>query len=663
MGTMSVGTSSRLRCWHVALLLVVMIDTVDSFYLPGMAPVQFCEAKEAHAKCPNNITLFVNKLDSDQSVIPYEYHSFDFCVGSEADSPVENLGQVLFGERIRPSPYQISFKEPKQCALLCQKDYDLGRPEDQERIKLLQRGMKLNYQHHWIIDNMPVTFCFINQQNMNVCTTGFPMGCYVTPDGKPKDACVLDNRYREKDSYYLFNHVDIKIEYRDMSHDPNFLDEKVGGRIIRIKVQPRSIKHTDPKNLDCSLTNGPQAISPKDKKVSVTYTYSIVWEKTDVKWSSRWDYILDSMPHSSIQWFSIMNSLVIVLFLSGMVGMILLRTLHRDIARYNQLDNEEDAQEEFGWKLVHGDVFRAPKHPLLLSVCVGAGSQLLLCASITLLFACLGFLSPANRGALMTFALVFYVLFGIASGYVSARLYKMMDGINWKTNIVLTSTLIPGILFSVFFVTNSMLWAKGSSAAVPFGTLVALLSLWLFISIPLSFVGSFFGFKAPAIQAPVRTNQIPRQVPEQTLYTKPLPGMLMGGILPFGAIFIQLFFILNSIWAHQVFYMFGFLSVVFIILIVTCSESTILIIYFMLCAEDYHWWWRSFFTSGFTAVYLFAYCIHYLSKLSITGTISIILYFSYTSIFVALFFLMSGTVGFFATLLFIHKIYGSVKVD
>jgi transmembrane 9 superfamily protein 2/4 len=107
-----------------------------------------------------------------------------------------------------------------------------------------------------------------------------------------------------------------------------------------------------------------------------------------------------------------------------MVGMILLRTLHRDIARYNQLDNEEDAQEEFGWKLVHGDVFRAPKNPLLLSVFVGAGSQLLLCASITLVFACLGFLSPANRGSLMTFALVFYVLFGIVSGYVSARLYK-----------------------------------------------------------------------------------------------------------------------------------------------------------------------------------------------------------------------------------------------
>ena len=56
-----------------------------------------------------------------------------------------------------------------------------------------------------------------------------------------------------------------------------------------------------------------------------------------MKWSSRWDYLLDSLPNANIQWFSILNSLVIVLFLSGMVAMILLRTLHKDIARYNQV--------------------------------------------------------------------------------------------------------------------------------------------------------------------------------------------------------------------------------------------------------------------------------------------------------------------------------------
>jgi hypothetical protein len=34
--------------------------------------------------------------------------SFDFCSVVDEPSPVENLGQVLFGERIRPSPYKVS---------------------------------------------------------------------------------------------------------------------------------------------------------------------------------------------------------------------------------------------------------------------------------------------------------------------------------------------------------------------------------------------------------------------------------------------------------------------------------------------------------------------------------------------------------------------------
>jgi hypothetical protein len=39
-------------------------------------------------------------------------------------------------------------------------------------------------------------------------------------------------------------------------------------------------------------------------------------------------------------------------------------------------------------------------------------------------FACLGFLSPANRGALMTCSLVLFVCLGSPGGYVSARIYK-----------------------------------------------------------------------------------------------------------------------------------------------------------------------------------------------------------------------------------------------
>lgn len=35
-----------------------------------------------------------------------------------------------------------------------------------------------------------------------------------------------------------------------------------------------------------------------------------------------------------------------------MVAMIMMRTLHRDISKYNQLETAEEAQEETGWKLV-----------------------------------------------------------------------------------------------------------------------------------------------------------------------------------------------------------------------------------------------------------------------------------------------------------------------
>jgi transmembrane 9 superfamily protein 2/4 len=74
------------------------------------------------------------------------------------------------------------------------------------------------------------------------------------------------------------------------------------------------------------------------KDVEIPFTYSVKFKRNnDVRWASRWDYILKSVSQTRIQWFSILNSLIIVLFLSGMVAMILIRTLYKDIARYNQI--------------------------------------------------------------------------------------------------------------------------------------------------------------------------------------------------------------------------------------------------------------------------------------------------------------------------------------
>ena len=59
---------------------------------------------------------------------------------------------------------------------------------------------------------------------------------------------------------------------------------------------------------------------------------------------------------------------------------------------------------------------------------------------------------------------------------------------------------------------------------------------------------------------------------------------MIAGILPFGAVFVELFFILTAIWEDQFYYLFGFLFLVFII-IIACSEVAIVMTYFQLCGE------------------------------------------------------------------------------
>jgi hypothetical protein len=49
----------------------------------------------------------------------------------------------------------------------------------------------------------------------------------------------------------------------------------------------------------------------------VIYTYDVEWKQSDVTWSHRWDVYFTGNPDDEIHYFSIVNSLMIVLFLTG----------------------------------------------------------------------------------------------------------------------------------------------------------------------------------------------------------------------------------------------------------------------------------------------------------------------------------------------------------
>merc|ERR1719401_2789849 len=253
---------------------------------------------------------------------------------------------------------------------------------------------------------------------------------------------------------------------------------------------------------------------------------------------------------------------------------------------------------------------------------------------------------------------------GVAAGYTSALLYKLFNGEDWKLATLFTAFLYPGLVFVIFFVLNLFIWGQKSSGAVPFTTMFALLVLWFGISVPLVFLGSYFGFRKDPISLPVRTNQIPRQIPTQPWFIKPLFTSLVGGILPFGAVFTELFFIMSSIWQHQFYYLFGFLMLVIAILIVTCAEISIALTYFQLTSEDYNWWWRSFAASASSAVYVFLYsCLYYYTRMQISFYVGSLLYFGYMFLFAYTFSLITGSIGFVSTFIFVRAIYGSIKID
>jgi len=629
------------------LCILAAIDLATAFYLPGVAPREFQDGDQVNLK--------VIRIDSVKTQLPYEYYALPFCQPPEIINAAENLGEVLRGDRIENSIYQLNMGREESCKILCRQQYT------PELMSEFAEKVHDEYRVHWIVDNLPAATRVLRDTPNSADLTatyerGYPIGFVGGTE-------MVRNSHTAEGVPYIYNHVRLVIKYHKDK------ESFVGNRIVGFEVEPFSVKHKyeDWPNLkSCTPLRAvqndmePQRVDAADE---IVWTYDVKWDFSDIKWASRWDlYVLTT--DDQIHWFSIINSLMIVIFLSGMVAMIMLRTLNQDIRTYNEVQDEEEGREETGWKLVHGDVFRPPAMFNLLSVAVGTGCQLTACALIVLITACLGFLSPANRGGLVTAMLFLFVFMGIFAGYFGSRTYKMCKGVDWKTNTIMTALWYPTIVFSVFFFLNLFVWGEHSSGAVPFPTMLILMFLWFGISVPLVFLGAYFGFKKKAVEFPVTTHQIPRMVPEQAWYMHPIISIAMGGLLPFGAVFIELFFILSSIWLHHYYYVFGFLLLVFCILAVTCSEICIVMCYFQLCSEDYHWWWRSFLTAGSSAFYMFAYSIFYFyTKLEITKFVSTLLFFGYMWIISFTFFILTGTIGFVACFMFVYHIYGAIKVD
>ncbi len=648
----------------VMLALFFATPKASAFYMTNVPPQSFGKGDEVPMK--------VNAMTSIHTQIPKPYYLLPFCQ-PEGNSPKmasEYHGEFLTGNKLQTSPYTIYMLQDTFCQRLCQVQIDA------KQTQLLKKHILYGYHNNWIIDNLPSASEIVSDigQSRKHYNGGFPIGFIDRNSGKKQDA-------------YIFNHVNIKLDF----HEPAGTTGEY--HVVGFSVEPLSIDHsflggyewngesqegftkilstcTVGQHMEKKAIRKNQIVKENEK---ILFTYDVEWKKSDAAWSSRWDVYLNEgnfIIPPQIHWNSIATSIFVVVFLSLVVSSILIWNLKRDIAGYNAaaaLADEDDVADvdESGWKSVHADVFRPPSTmPMVYCVLVGSGVQLVISTLCAFCLAAIGFIDPSRRGSMLNYILIFYTICGIFAGYTSSRLYKSFCGRACQVCTLATATLFPGTCFIVFLFLNTVLAFYGSSGSVPFLDVLIMAAMWCCVSIPLVFIGAYFGYKKESIEFPTETSSIARAIPEPgTLLMNPKVGMVVAGIVPFKGAYVQLLLFMTSLWFHQYYNAYGLNLVVYLILLITSAEITTLVIYYQLVAENHRWWWLAMMTSGSVSLYIFGYSFVWFQDFDPSNLLcTYIIYFGYMFLLCFTIFLVTGAVGSLTTLWFVKQIFGSSKV-
>jgi transmembrane 9 superfamily protein 2/4 len=244
--------------------LAMVLPCVQGFYLPGVAPREFQEGEL--------VPLKVNKLTSTKTQLPYEFYSLPFCQPTNTDTVAENLGEVLRGDKIMHSDYELKMGVEESCKVLCRKQLTAAEA------KLFSSRIEEDYRvTDMIVDNLPAATRVVEPATptspsrvITIYERGFPLGFKGSAEIPGTSAGVN----------YLYNHHRMVFKYH---MEPSF----EGSRIVGFEVEPFSVKHayTPPYAVGTPLSTcskakpvthdrPPQQVSKEDE---VIFSYDVRW--------------------------------------------------------------------------------------------------------------------------------------------------------------------------------------------------------------------------------------------------------------------------------------------------------------------------------------------------------------------------------------------------
>ncbi|RZR95998.1 hypothetical protein BHM03_00024918, partial [Ensete ventricosum] len=278
-----VGDEQAMDLVRVAALLLcfgvtgVVSNASDHRYKQG-DPVPLYANKVGPFHNPSILFSCISMLISFVFLCSETYRFFDlpFCIPDHVTEKKEALGEVLNGDRLVGAPYKLDFLVDYESELLCKKKLTKGD------VAKFRDAVTKDYYFQMYYDDLPI------------------WGFIGKVDKEGKDV----SEYK----YYLYRHIHFDILYNN-------------DRVVEITV------HTDPNSL-ADLT--------EDKDIEAEFLYSVKWKETTMPFEKRMEKYSQSssLPHHlEIHWFSIINSCVTVLLLTGFLATILMRVLKNDFIK------------------------------------------------------------------------------------------------------------------------------------------------------------------------------------------------------------------------------------------------------------------------------------------------------------------------------------------
>jgi len=250
---------------------------------------------------------------------------------------------------------------------------------------------------------------------------------------------------------------------------------------------------------------------------------------------------------------------------------------------------EEDDQDEMGWKLVHGDVFRKPVHSDILCCLYGIGKSIYTtCLICLLLWIFIPFDYYILLIALVTFTQA-YSVFRSCEFY--AKLNENRSVHFWI--FLLTTGIFMGPVFFFLSIYNFTSIQRISFSEIIFP--------WICVGIVLSIVAVVIPRRSIYNNYPCRINSIPRSIPPfSKLKEFSFNAILCIVTICVGFLGIQNIFIESSLYSIIIF--------CFVIGVTALSMTTasVFCTYISLWHENYLWWWRPIGLSMFVSCCILA---------------------------------------------------------